>query len=197
MYMEAKARHAREKKILGDTVIVVRTLENQDAFAVLMERYQEKLGRYIWRLGVARPEDREDILQNVFIAAYRNLRSFNQKLSFSSWIYRIAHNETMSWYRRRTARPEHLATFEGDEMLSLLSDEGTPAKEAIDRERREEVRSALVALPSRYRDPLVLRFYKDKSYEEIADILEKPIGTVATLVRRGKERMRKMEMLQP
>lgn len=195
--MEAKARQVRKTKILGDTLIVMQTLENQDTFAVLMERYQEKLKRYIWRLGVARPEDKEDILQNVFIAAYCNLRSFNQKLSFSSWIYRIAHNETMSWYRRRAARPEHLATFEGDELFSLLKDEGTPAKEAMDRERSEEVRDALIALPSRYRDPLMLRFYRDKSYEEIADILDKPIGTVATLVRRGKERMRKMEVLQP
>jgi RNA polymerase sigma-70 factor, ECF subfamily len=174
----------------SDADVVAWTFEDPNVFAVLIERYNDKLGRYVWRLGVARPEDREDILQNVFIATYRNLRSFDRTLSFSSWIYRITHNETMSWFRRSAARPEHLSTFESDDLHAFLKEEGTPAKDAIDKERATQVRAALGELPGRYRDPLALRFFEGKSYEEIARTLQMPIGTVATLVRRGKERLR-------
>ena len=85
-----------------DGEIVRRTLADKEAFVVLIERYEAKLERYLTRLGVGLPEDREDILQNVFIKAYKNLNSFDPTLTFSSWIYRIAHNETMSFFRSRT-----------------------------------------------------------------------------------------------
>lgn len=182
--------HMNNSSTQSDAQAVARTLTDPDLFEVLTERYKDKLSRYIWRLGIMRPEDREDILQNVFIAAYRNLNFFDQNLSFSSWIYRITHNETMNWFRRSGARPEHLATFEDDNLLSLLKEEGTPVKEAIEKERATLVRTALGKLPVRYREPLALRFFEGRSYAEIARVLRLPIGTVATLVRRGKERLR-------
>jgi RNA polymerase sigma-70 factor, ECF subfamily len=180
----------RAPDTLPDALVVAETLADPERFAVLIERYEEKLGRYIWRLGVGRPEDREDILQNVFIAAYKNLRSFDQSLSFSSWIYRIAHNETVSWFRRTAARPEHLSSFQGDDLSALVSDIELPDRAAMTQERAALVRKALSELSPRYRDPLFLRFFEGKSYEEIADILEMPVGTVATLVRRGKDRFK-------
>lgn len=175
---------------LTDAHVVMETLEDPECFTVLIERYEQKLLRYIWRLGVGRPEDREDILQNVFLSVYKNLRSFDQGLSFSSWIYRIAHNETVSWFRRTAARPEHLSSFEGDDLSVLVSDIELPDRAAMTNERAILVRKALEELSPKYRDPLFLRFFEGKSYEEIADILEMPTGTVATLVRRGKERLR-------
>ena len=91
-----------------DEEIVRRTLADKEAFALLIERYEAKLARYLERLGIAVPEDREDILQNTFVKAYRNLNSFDTELSFSSWVYRIAQNEAMSFFRARRARPNDL-----------------------------------------------------------------------------------------
>ncbi|MDD5489902.1 MAG: sigma-70 family RNA polymerase sigma factor, partial [Candidatus Moranbacteria bacterium] len=82
--------NCREKT---DEEMVALTLKNQDYFACLVERYEPKLMRYIRRISAATQEDAEDLLQDVFVKVYRNLNDFDQKLKFSSWIYRIAHNQ--------------------------------------------------------------------------------------------------------
>ena len=91
---------------LADEQIVKEALLDQERFALLIERYEAKLLRYLERLGIAAREDREDVLQNSFIKAYRNLNSFDLSLSFSSWMYRITHNEAMSFFRAKRARPK-------------------------------------------------------------------------------------------
>src|SRR5665647_2704997 len=83
---------------MTDEEIVRRTLLDKEAFALLIERYEAKLMRYCERLGVGLREDREDILQNAFVKAYKNLNSFDPTLAFSSWMYRIVHNETMGFF---------------------------------------------------------------------------------------------------
>jgi len=173
-----------------DAVIVARALVERDSFAVLIARYEAKLLRYIRRLGVRNEEDREDILQDIFIKVYRNLRAFDPRLSFSSWIYRIAHNETMSWFRKRSARPDHALVDDGDTVLGMLAGDDDTVEAHMTQEVQEEVRAALEALPQKYRDILVLRFFEEKSYEEIADILQMPLGTVATLVHRAKAKLK-------
>ncbi|MGH7175522.1 MAG: sigma factor, partial [Minisyncoccia bacterium] len=80
---------------LSDEEVARRALAQKEEFALLIRRYEAKLARYLERLGVGSREDREDILQNAFIKAYRNLASFDPELQFSSWMYRIAHNEAM------------------------------------------------------------------------------------------------------
>ncbi len=175
----------------SDAEVVALALQNQNVFAVLISRYETKLGRYLRRLGVVRPEDREDVLQDIFIKVYRNLQSYDSGFSFSSWIYRIAHNETMSWFRKRSARPDHTLVDDSDAVFALLSDGKGGVEEAhMTGEDNDAVRDALDTLQPKYRDVLLLRYFEEKSYEEISDILAIPIGTVATLVYRAKERLR-------
>jgi RNA polymerase sigma-70 factor (ECF subfamily) len=81
-----------DEDIVGDALV------HKEAFALLVLRYQERLARYLRRLGVMRREDMEDVLQNVFLKTYRNLNEFDRQLKFSSWIYRITHNEAMSFF---------------------------------------------------------------------------------------------------
>ena len=78
---------------MPDEQLVQLSLNNQDYFYYLMKRYEIKLLRYIKRLTTVSPEEAKDIIQEIFIKVYRNLNGFNPKLKFSSWIYRIAHNE--------------------------------------------------------------------------------------------------------
>ncbi len=176
---------------LTDEEIVRRTLADKDAFAEIIARYEAKLGRYLERLGVALPEDREDILQNAFIKAYRNLNSFDPSLPFSSWMYRIAHNEAMSFFRARRARPQVVLNEEGEALITELKDESADAAAHAElRLSREGLGRALATLDPRYRDALILRFFEDRSYAEMSDILEVPIGTVSTLIHRAKRALK-------
>jgi len=174
----------------SDEQIVTATLLSPEIFGVIIERYEEKLRRYIQRLGVRIKEDQQDVLQEIFIKAYRNLNSFDTGLSFSSWIYRIAHNEAISWYRKHSVRPEGHLIAEGDELLMLLSAKDTSSEVKFDQLlNAEEVTRALEVIDLKYREVLILRYFEHKEYDEISDILKIPIGSVGTLLHRGKKQL--------
>lgn len=177
---------------MTDEEIVHRTLSDKEAFALLISRYEAKLSRYLERLGVSVREDREDVLQNVFIKAYRNLNSFDPALSFSSWIYRIAHNEAMSFYRARHARPQVILGEDSEMLLTELKDDSADAAKLSElRLSRENLAKAFEQLEPRHREVLALRFFEERSYTEMSDILEIPVGTVSTLIHRAKRALRK------
>ena len=90
----------------SDINLVKLTLADQDYFLCLMEKYKAPLARYIIRLSNIDSDSAEDVLQDIFIKIYQNLNAFDQSLKFSSWIYRIAHNEIISHYRQLKARPQ-------------------------------------------------------------------------------------------
>lgn len=172
-----------------DGELVHLTLRERNAFVYLVERYEEKLGRYAQRLGVKRTEDIEDILQEIFIKVYKNLNDFDQGLSFSSWIYRIAHNEAISFYRKERVRPEgHLVKESDDVLLWQPAVDTLSADKLFDQTVDAAViHRALASLPPKYHDPIILRYFEYKEYDEISDILKIPIGSVGTLIHRGKK----------
>lgn len=174
---------------LSDNELVTRSLKERAFFGDIVERYEPKLGRYITRLGVKDPDDRDDVLQDIFIKVYKNLNSFDQSLSFSAWIYRIAHNEAISWYRRRQARPEGYLAAESEAILALVADEvNVKPEEKFDNDiDAKRLLRELEKLDEKYRDVLVLRYFEHLEYEDISDILKIPVGTVGTLVHRAKK----------
>ncbi|EKE20003.1 MAG: hypothetical protein ACD_8C00067G0009 [uncultured bacterium] len=179
-----------------DEELVALTLKDENFYAVLVERYEEKLARYILRISGGSKEDVEDTLQDVFISAYKNLNSFDSDLKFSSWIYRIAHNKVISHFRKITARPKTV-TYEGDgQLLNILASDLDIAKDLERKYTAEEVRSILDQLDERYKEVLVLKFLEEKDYKEISDILEKPMGTVATLISRAKKQFKEKKISQ-
>jgi len=167
------------------------TLEDKSVFGELVDRYQAKLTRYIARLGVRNGDDQLDVLQEVFLKTYRNLNGFDPTLKFSSWIYRIAHNEAVSWYRKRSVRPEGHLVADSDELISFVqSTDNEAADVTFDKTvNTEEVNRALTTLDEKYREVIILRFFEHKEYEEISDILKIPIGSVGTLLHRGKKQL--------
>ena len=176
-----------------DEEIARETLTDREAFGVLIVRYEAKLARYLERLGVGTREDREDILQNAFIKAYRNLNSFDSTLAFSSWMYRITHNEAMSFFRARRARPQVILDEASEILITELRDETADTSASAElRLSREELARAFAVLPPRYRDVLALRYFEDRSYVEMSDILQVPVGTVSTLVYRAKRSLREL-----
>ncbi len=177
-----------------DEELIVLTLEDENFYALLVERYEDKLTRYILRISGGSKEDVEDTLQDVFISAYKNLNDFDPDLKFSSWIYRIAHNKVISHFRKVTARPK-TTTYEGDsQLLNILASDLDIARDLERKYTGEEVRSILNDLDERYKEVLVLKFLEEKDYKEISDILEKPMGTVATLINRAKKQFKEKSL---
>lgn len=184
-------RNIEEK---SDKEIVSLSLKNDKYFTQLVERYEAKLGRYIFRLARLENETTEDLLQEVFIKVYKNLNDFDDSFSFSSWIYRITHNEVMSFLRNMKVRPKivHPKSEEVDtEFINLLPDDTDLPAELAKKELGEKVRDAVYNLPDKYREVLVLRYLEDKSYDEISDILRKSVNSVTVLVNRAKKRLKK------
>tara|TARA_B100002019_G_C21058511_1_gene492915 strand:+ start:44 stop:628 length:585 start_codon:yes stop_codon:yes gene_type:complete len=174
----------------SDEEIVKLTISDKEHFGVLVDRYQAKLTRYIARLGVRDPEDQSDVLQDIFLKTYRNINGFDTSLKFSSWVYRIAHNEAISWYRKKNVRPEGHLIADGEEVISFLSAKEDAADVVFDQGINAEVLNrALLQLDNKYREVIILRFFEHKEYDEISDILKIPVGSVGTLLHRGKKQL--------
>ena len=159
----------------------VRSID-QELYALLVERYQRKLFRYAQSL-MHDEHKATDVVQESFIKAFINLQSFDTKKKFSSWIYRIVHNEAMNSikkYQKEVSLPED---FEFASSEDIEADFGQ-------QELVEAVQARLRELPIIYAEPLALRYLEEKSYEEIGDILRLPPGTVATRINRAKVLMK-------
>lgn len=170
----------------SDNELVEFSKTNPDAFGELVRRYQDRLFRYVRRISYFGNEDGEDIVQEAFLKMYRGLNSFDGALKFSTWAYGITHNAVIDAIRRKQSRPQTVY-FEAEDIMKLFPSEEdlgahTEAKEAV-----EILRRSIEELPYKYREAMVLRFLEEKSYEEMMDILQKPKGTVATLVARGRK----------
>jgi len=176
---------------MSDEEIVSMALRDKAFFAHIVLRYEDKLSRYIMRLGIRNAEDREDTLQDIFIKIYKNLNGFDTSLSFSSWVYRIAHNEAISAYRKKNVRPEGHLIDAGDERVARELALADGAEKEFDvKVNAQEVYKALACVDAKYRDVLILRFFEHKEYEDISDILKIPTGSVGTLLYRGKKQLK-------
>lgn len=164
---------------LSDEEIVEKTRSlDQEFYAVLVERYQSKLLRYA--INLIKDEDKAtDVVQASFIKAFINLRGFDVKKKFSSWIYRIVHNEAMNIvikHQKEIRIPENM-DFKSEEDIE------------IDFERKEiveKVEKCLSEMPLLYSEPLTLFYIEEKSHKDISEILRIPMGTVATRIRQAK-----------
>jgi RNA polymerase sigma-70 factor (ECF subfamily) len=174
-----------------DEELAMLVLENQAFFACLIERYQQKLLAYILRISNFSMEEAEDILQEVFIKVYKNLNEFDSDLKFSSWIYRITHNQVISAHRKTQSRPQGDSIDADDEILRKLASGLDTSSEISIKILRENIDKVMLGINVKYREVLVLRFFEEKDYKEISDIIRKPMGTVATLLNRAKDAFRK------
>ena len=175
-----------------DEELVGLVLKNPDYFLHLVRRYEQKLNRYISRISNLSQDDAEDVLQDAFIKIYKNLNGFDTSLKFSSWIYRITHNEVISNYRKFKNKPSVIFFDVDGEFIKNIADDLDIEKEINLRELKTDVSLVLNKMDIKYREVLVLRFLEGKNYSEISDILKKPEGTVATLLNRAKKQFLKI-----
>ena len=172
-----------EKK---DEELVLASIVTADDFRYLIERYEQKLTRYIQRTLYVNHEDTEDILQEVFIKVYRNLNNFNPKYKFSSWIYRITYNECISFYRNHKKYKLNIDLSLEKKVFDEIVSDINIEKDVLIEADKEMVTNTLDKLDEKYRAVLVLKYIEEKDYNEISEILKLPIGTVGSLVSRAK-----------
>lgn len=183
---------SEEYSTLSDQEIARRVPKERELFAVLVNRYEKSLLRYLGRLGVSSGEDRIDILQNTYIKVYRNILGFDTTLSFSAWIYRITHNEAVSFLRAKKISPLSNIVEDPELFLSYIYDDDIDIAEATDRNLdAQHVNKALFKLDEKYRTVLILRYFEEREYQDISDILQVPSGSVATLLHRAKKQLAK------
>jgi len=169
-------------RTLKDEDLIQTIIDNPNHYVEIIRRYRDKLSHYL-RKFISNPDEIEDVLQVVFIKAYKNLHGFDRKRKFSSWIYRITHNEAINHLKKNKNARVCL-----DDVEYKIIDKSIDIGESIDKRfLRKEMESIISSLSVKYREPLVLFYFEEKSYEEISDILRIPKNTVGTLISRGKK----------
>lgn len=167
---------------------------NQNAFGEIVDLYKNQVFQICLRL-LGNRHEAEDLAQEAFVRAFVNIQSFNLKMKFSTWLYRIATNLCID--RLRKKKPDyHLdAEVAGTEGLDLYSQIAAgimmPEEELESLELQESIQAVISKLPEKYRSVIVLKYIEELSLKEISEILDLPVGTVKTRIHRGREALRK------
>jgi RNA polymerase sigma-70 factor (ECF subfamily) len=169
------------------------------AFELLVEKYQRKLARLLSRL-IRDPGEVEDVTQEAFIKAYRALPSFRGDSAFYTWLYRIGINTAKNYLvamgrRAPTSTEVDAEEAEGYDNGEQLRDINTPESLLLSREIGATVNAAIESLPEELRSAIQLRELEGMSYEEIAKLMDCPIGTVRSRIFRAREAI--AERLKP
>jgi RNA polymerase sigma-70 factor (ECF subfamily) len=172
--------------VRSDQEIVQACLAGEsDAFATIVERYGSRVYNLALRI-VRDPDAASDCAQEAFVRAYRALHRYDPSRPFAPWMYRIATNASLNYAQRWHAHEQPVEELPERVEPEELSPEAT----ALRREELGEVLAAIDALPTRYRAALVLRHVHELSYQEVADALDMPIGTVKTHLFRARAALR-------
>lgn len=164
---------------------------DKHAFELLVVKYQRKLGRLLSRY-IRNPTEVEDVSQEAFIKAYRALPSFRGESAFYTWLYRIGINTAKNYLVTQGRRAPTTTQFdneeaEGFEDAEQLRSTTTPESELASKQIAETVNKAVEELPEELRSAITLREIEGMSYEEIANLMDCPIGTVRSRIFRARE----------
>jgi RNA polymerase sigma-70 factor (ECF subfamily) len=177
-----------------DEEVVVRVLAgDRNAFEILVQRHHRAIYHYIYRM-VGQADLAADLAQEVFLKVFTALESFDPTYRFTTWLYRIASNRVIDHVRRRRMILVPLEPQAGDErgvLREVAANQRDPEGNLMDRESAREVAGAIADLPGEYRDLIVLRHFQHRSYEEIAQIKSRPLGTVKNRLFRAREALRR------
>lgn len=172
------------KKLKDEQIVELVRTKDKELYVEIVLRYQDKLLRYALFL-IKDKVKAADVVQESFIKAFINLNSFNLKMKFSSWIYRIVHNQAINII---TKNKNELPLFDNIDFDSGKNLELDLSRKEI----QKKVNACINQMAIIYSEPLSLFYLEEKSYEEISDILRLPISTVGTRINRAKILMKKI-----
>lgn len=168
-----------------ELVILVQKKDDQ-AFAELVKRYETKIFSYAHKF-LRNKTDIEDLVQETFLKTYININSFDKELKFSPWLYRIAHNTFINAIKKQEKQP--FLFFDPDALFPHPVAKEQTDKDINDKQIKEMINKSLLQLTVKYREPLILFYLEELSYQEISDILQVPVSTVGVRIKRAKDKM--------
>ena len=162
-----------------------------EPFNILIYRYEKKMERYAGRL-LSNKDDIQDVVQDIFTKAYVNIISFDINRKFSSWLYRIAHNEIINVFKKN--KKSFLPLFNADIFFPQSAKKNyEDMGKGLEHEEMQNIISvSLEALAEKYKEPIVLYYLEDLSYKEISDIMHIPVVTVGVRIARAKEMLKEI-----
>ena len=166
------------------------------AFDLIYLKYQERICRYLKRF-VITVEAIEDVSQNTFLKVYQNIQNFDEERQFSSWLYRIAHNEAVNWLKknggdRQMFSIESNDDFEQDNYKHMECGNAKPDEQFIINERSIEVKEAMSRLKPDFQKAIELYYIQGLNYNEVALTMNKPVNTIGTLMNRARTQLEQM-----
>ena len=171
-----------------DEELAKASLRDKRYFDILVQRYANRILRYIGRL-IGNYQEAEDVTQEVFLKAFVNLADFNPKLKFSSWLYRIAHNESVNFIRQHY-RHQKISLDKYNQELTAT--EKSVLEKIIESENIQLVRWGLGQIRPNEREIIELICFEEKSYLETADILKRPVNSIGPILARAKQSLKKI-----
>ena len=190
------------EKAKRDYLLLRRALDHNDqqAYAELMSLYRDSIFYMLVRM-VKNKDDAEDLTLMTFGKAFRYLDKYTPKYAFSTWLYRIALNNSIDFLRVKNNMPQYfeedLYTDNATSIIDQSEDnmQRTPEEEIIDKQRLQMLRAAVSELPDKYRKVIELRYYDDLAYDEIAERLGLTLSNVKIQIMRAKNML--SELMQP
>ncbi|WP_297335981.1 sigma-70 family RNA polymerase sigma factor [Algoriphagus sp.] len=180
-------------KALEDFDLIDQAVDHKDqqAYATLMKRYKKAVYFMILKM-IRDADDAEDLTMEAFAKAFKNLHRFKKDYTFSTWLFRIATNNAIDFIRKKKLKTMSLNSTMSDDSgnavnIDVEDGDNNPQDEFIKSQRIEMVRIFVDKLPAKYRKLVQLRYFDELSYEEIAQELEKPLGTVKAQLHRSRE----------
>jgi RNA polymerase sigma-70 factor, ECF subfamily len=174
-----------------DTLVTLAKGGDVAAFSELYDLYGKKILNYIFRLTSVR-EEAEDLMQDTFVLAFKNLHSLKENGKFQSWLFRIAQNNVFQKYRGKTPHLESIDVHEADEGggFDLPASDKGPEDAVLSAELERIVQKAINELPEKYRQVFVLSAVQRLSYQEISDIVGRSLASVKSDIHRARVEVR-------
>ncbi|MBN2732943.1 MAG: sigma-70 family RNA polymerase sigma factor [Balneolaceae bacterium] len=186
--------NASESSLEDDSLVRDAIGGAEKAYTKLVNKYERALHFYIMKM-IKDQSKVEDLVQEVFVKAFDNLHSYNTNYAFSTWLYRIATNHTIDYLRKKKLQTlsidEPVSSRDGEMEMQLPDETAQTDRDIIRSERQQIVQQAIDELPEKYRDVIKLRHMQEKSYQEIAEVLDLPLGTVKAHIFRAREMLYK------
>lgn len=191
---QAPRENPSESSLEDDTLVKRAIGGDENAYKKLVDKYERAIYFHILKM-VRDKKQVEDLVQETFVKAFDNLNSYSTNYAFSTWLYRIATNHTIDYLRKKKLQTlsidEPVKTKDGDMQMQLPDEDAATDRSLIRKQRQQMVQEAIEGLPSKYRKVIQMRHMEEKSYQEIADILDKPLGTIKAHIFRAREMLYK------
>lgn len=183
-------KNASASSLEDDALVSEALAGREDSYSKLVDKYQKPLYFHIRKM-IKEVELVDDLVQEVFMKAFHNLNSYSNEYAFSTWIYRIATNHTIDYLRKKKLQTlsidQPYKTKDGDMEMQLPDESFSTDQPVMKKERKAIVQQAIDELPEKYRLVIEMRHMEEKTYQEIAEILDLPLGTVKAHIFRARE----------